>query len=68
MNKFEKIVVALLVVVAIEGALTTALALRIARNGFGVAVEVSEEPEAEKMESMIVPEVDHLRRLIGEGE
>ena len=50
MNKYEKIVVALLVAVAIEGAVTTAQIMRIARNGF--EVELS-EVQAEELASEV---------------
>lgn len=42
MSKFEKIVVALLVVIAIEGAVTAYEIAQLARNGFDVELSVEE--------------------------
>lgn len=48
MNKFEKIATALLAVIAVEGAVTTAEIVRIARNGFAMEIDLDEASELEK--------------------
>ena len=48
MNKFEKIATALLAVIAVEGAVTTAEIVRIARNGFAMEIDLDEAAELEK--------------------
>lgn len=47
MNKFEKIATALLAVIAVEGAVTTAEIVRIARNGFSMEISMDEAEEIE---------------------
>lgn len=46
MNKFEKIVVALLGAIAIAGTVTAVEVVRMARNGFNVTIDIE---EAEKI-------------------
>lgn len=46
MNKFEKIVVALLGAIAIAGTVTAIEVVRMARNGFNVTIDIE---EAEKI-------------------
>lgn len=46
MNKFEKIVVALLGAIAIAGTVTAVEVVRMARNGFNVTLDIE---EAEKI-------------------
>ena len=46
MNKFEKIVVALLGAIAIAGTVTAVEGVRMARNGFNVTIDIE---EAEKI-------------------
>lgn len=48
MNKFEKIATALLVTIAVEGAVTTAEIIRIARNGFEVQITREQAEEIEQ--------------------
>ena len=47
MSGFEKIATALLVVIAVEGAVTTAEIVRIARNGFSMEISMDEAEEIE---------------------
>ena len=47
MNKFEKVATALLAVIAVEGAVTTAEIVRIARNGFSMEISMDEASEIE---------------------
>lgn len=48
MNKFEKVATALLAVIAVEGAVTTAEIVRIARNGFSMEIDLGEASEIEE--------------------
>ena len=48
MNKFEKIATALLAVIAVEGAVTTAEIVRIARNGFSMEIDLDEAGKLEE--------------------
>lgn len=47
MDKFEKIATGLLAVIAVEGAVTTAEIVRIARNGFAMEIDLGEAGELE---------------------
>ena len=45
MNKFEKVVVALLGAIAIAGTVTAVEVVRMARNGFNVEIDVEQAQE-----------------------
>lgn len=63
MNKFEKIATALLAVIAVEGAVTVAEIVRIARNGLEMEISVDEAKEIEA-----AAEAAYEDMLIEEGE
>ena len=48
MSKYQKIVAACLIAIAIEGAVTAALLVRMMRDGFSIDIELSEAVEIAK--------------------
>lgn len=69
MSKFEKIAVALLVAIAIEGAVTTAQVIRIARSDFEMVLTMEEAKEiADEVNETVSAQSQAEKDMEGESD